>query len=155
MKTFSQIVGKRVENIDKKILLIENIPKLRRNSMEIRDFFTKRFPNVAIKRITFVYDIRKLAVLMKKLWTSIEAKKYCRFYQRKYGLRCEVRPYLLGNFRGLCGCCRCYPKVDGLEYYTQEQMDLQQKIDVEVQITTANPQRIAFVAFESEEMASE
>ena len=84
MAFFSRFVGKRNLNIDKKILLIENIPKRKRNSMEIREYFANHFPKVVIKRITFVYDIRRLAALMKKLWTSIEAKHYCRDYQRRY-----------------------------------------------------------------------
>ena len=61
----------------------------------------------------------------------------------------------MGNFRGLCGCCLCNPKVDGLEFYTKEQKTMENDIDMEVMITTATPQKIAFVVFETEEMASE
>ena len=155
MKSFSQIIGKRVKNIDKKILLIENIPKLKRNPKELKEFLLKKFPNVVIKQITFVYDINKLMSLKLSLWTSIEAKNFCRIYQQRYRQRCEVRPYSFGKARGLFGCCTCFPKVDGLEYYTLEKIELEEEINEELMRTISNPERMAFVVFENKTMAIE
>src|ERR1700761_9550905 len=117
MRNFSQFVGKKVQNIDTKILLIENIPKPKRTANDLKNFFNKKFPNCVITRITFVYDISKIMSLSLQLYTALEARKWCKHYQRRYDQRCEVRPYSLGNFRGVCCCCYCYPKVDGLHFY--------------------------------------
>ena len=155
MKSFGRLIGESVKNIDKKIVLIENIPKRKRNPILLKQFLLKKFPNVVIKRITFVYNVNKLTSLMLSLWTSIEAKNFCRLYHRKYEQRCEVRPYNLGNFCGVCGCCKWYPKVDGIEHYTMEKKELEESIEQEFIKTTSNPQRMAFVVFESKKMAYE
>ena len=154
MKNFNHLIGKSVKNIDKKILLIENIPKLKRNPKELKEFLLKKFPNVVIKRISFVFDVNNLMTLMLDLWTSIEAKNFCRIYHRMYGQRCEVRPYCMGKCC-FCGCGRCRPKVDGLKHYINEKKNLEKQIKEELIKTTANPERMAFVVFEDKTMATQ
>lgn len=133
--------------------MIENIPKSKRKATELRDFLEQKFPNVVIKQITFVYNVNYMVSLMMKLWTAIEAKKYCSEYKKKFGQRCEVRPYLLGNFLGLFGLCRCFPKVDGFRYYTKERKDLEEMIGIEAKKTIDSPTDKAFVVFETKAMA--
>ncbi|CAG2164302.1 unnamed protein product [Oppiella nova] len=155
MENYSMIISQRVINIDKKILIIENIPNSQRNPRSLTDFFKTKFPNTYIVRIVFVYDISKVLELMKSLLTTIEAKKYCAHYLQIYGQRCEVRPYTLGNLLGILGCCYHFPKVDGIEFYTKEKQELEDSINKELEICVSTPQRMAFVVFSDKSEAKE
>ncbi|CAG2118730.1 unnamed protein product, partial [Medioppia subpectinata] len=148
MESFSTIISSREINIDRKILMIENIPESKRDTQSVDDFLSKQFPNISVRRITFVYDIEEILSLMKKLLTTIEAKRYCLYYERTYGQKCEVRPYILGNILGFMGCCFWFPKVDALEFYTQEKVILEEDINKELDNTVSRPQRIVFIVFD-------
>ncbi|CAG2106542.1 unnamed protein product [Medioppia subpectinata] len=148
MESFSTIISSREINIDRKILMIENIPESKRDTQSVDDFLSKQFPNISVRRITFVYDIEEILSLMKKLLTTIEAKRYCLYYERTYGQKCEVRPYILGNILGFMGCCYWFPKVDALEFYTQEKVNLEEDINKELDNAVSRPQRIVFIVFD-------
>ncbi|XP_054157850.1 uncharacterized protein LOC128956190 [Oppia nitens] len=129
---FHNVVNTHTRDVDQKTLIIENITKSGRKSSQLFNYFKKRFPKVMIKRITFVYDIRKLDKLDYRLLTAIEAKQYCHRYWLEFGYRCEVRPYCLGKFGGVCLCCGCCPKLDGTLYYAEEKAELKNLIKKEV-----------------------
>ena len=135
--------------------MIENIPKQKRKATELKAFLEKKFPNVEIKRITFVYNVNYMISLFMKLWTAREAKKYCTDYRKQFRQRCEVRPYFLGNFLGVLGLCRCFPKVDGFLYYSKEKTDLEKMIKVEAKKTIMNPTDKAFVVLKNKTMAKQ
>ena len=152
---FSKVISVSKKRVDKKILLIERISKSKRNTKVLVDYFKRKFPKVVIKRITFIYNIRALESMKNSLLTAIEAKNYCFEYKNKYNERCEVRPYTLGRFGGIFGCCSCCPKIDGILFYAEEKVELEKEIKLEVKDLLSQPKGSAFVLFEKKQMAEE
>ena len=155
MRRFSELILKDEIFIDHRILFIKNVSKSKRNVKQLKDFLETKFPRVIVKQITFVCDITHLLNLMKKLWTAIEAKHHCRAYERRFGHRCEVRPYFFGHFLGFFCLCLCFPKVDGVTYYRKEKIELDRLAEKEKQEITDKPTDMAFLIFETESMATQ
>jgi hypothetical protein len=155
MSHFSNVIAVDTKRTDKKILLIEGIPESKRNTSALLEYFKKKFPTVVIKRINFVYDIRSLESKMKSLSNAIEAKNYCLEYEKIYNERCEVRPYCLGRFGGVLGCCSCCPKLEGIRFYAEEKLELEREIQFEVKEVLSKPMGSAFIMFEKNSMTDE
>jgi len=155
MYHFSKLITLDVQKVNRKTLMIENIPIGKRKTSFLIKYFKQKFPKVVINRITFVYDTRHLEYLKNQLLTSIEAKKFCFQYRLMYNQRCEVRPYCLGKFGGVFCCCGCCPKLDGVLYYAEEKAELTTEIKGEIKQVLAQPKGIAFVVFEKYSMAKE
>ena len=155
MSHFSKLNRADIQGIDRRILLIQNIPESKRKTSFLIDYFNKKFPNVIIKRITFVYDTRLLQSMKNAILTAIEAKKYCYQYRLIYQQRCEVRPYCCGRLSGFCCHCSCCPKLDGVLYYAEEKAELEAELIEEADRVLSNPIGSAFVVFQKTSMAKE
>lgn len=152
MSHFSKLILSEGLHIDRRVLLVQNIPQSKRKISFLLKYFEHKFPKCVIKRITFVYDIRQLNYLKNQLLNAIEAKKYCYQYRLIYEQRIEVRPYCCGRCGGLCCCCACCPKLDGVLYYAEEKAEFENEIEIEIKHVVTTPKALAFIEFENRAM---
>jgi Cytosolic domain of 10TM putative phosphate transporter len=155
MHHFSELIKADEDQVANRTLLIRRVPKNKRNKEDLVIFFNKIFPDVKVEGIQFVYDIRQLNYLEQHYKNAANAKLYCHDYFTDYNERCEVRPHFLGQFGGVCGCCLCCPKVDGIEFYTGRERELEKDIKNELNKTVLAPSGSTFVTFSTEKMALE
>jgi hypothetical protein len=117
------------------------------------NFFASEFPDIVIDGVQLVYNIKQLRALHAEHVNIVNAIGYCEEYLREYNEPCEIRPYFLGLFGGLCCCCRCCDKSDGLTYYREQEALIERDLEKEFKDTISNPVGAAFITFRSENMA--
>jgi len=139
---FSRIINADTNQYIKRTLLIENVPKKKRTSDALRQYFESVFPGILIDGIQFVYDTRNLKKLHMEYVNAIQAKNYCVQYleerNRHLCLRkCHIMP----------SCCPCCPRTDALEYYTNLKTKLEDQLVKEFYSTIGRPLGSVFVTF--------
>ncbi|XP_044256270.1 calcium permeable stress-gated cation channel 1 [Tribolium madens] len=124
-------------------VMITHISHAHRNTDDIKNYFTVRFPDTEIKDIQIAYRIKKLTILEKQRALTHEAKMYC-ILNNKPDLK--VQPY---------GCIICCPwkTQNALEYYTEEEARLTDLVVAERRKVLESPLGIAFITLNSEESA--
>lgn len=155
MHRFSKVIKLDEEQITRRTLLIRRIPRNKRNKELIAAYFRKSVPNCVIQGIQSIYDVRSLTPLTNELTNLVNARCYCIEYLELKGKRLKIRPSTFGEFGCLCGCCECCKKVDGIQYYSKAEDDLQQNINTEMEKAISHPTGGYFVTFQTERMAQE
>lgn len=155
MHRFSKVIKLDEEQITRRTLLIRRIPKNKRNKELLSAYFKKVIPNVVIEGIQSVYNVRKLTPLTNELTTLVNARCYCIEYLELKGKRLKIRPSAFGEFGCLCGCCESCKSVDGIQYYTKAEEELQQRITTEMSQAVSHPTGGFFITFQTERMAQE
>ncbi|RWS28245.1 CSC1-like protein 2 isoform X5 [Leptotrombidium deliense] len=150
---FSNTIDADNEDTCKRTLLIKGIPEAFRSKGKIIREIQKYLPDVNITALQFVYDSRKLKKLLINHDNVLDAKYFCEEYFFNFGVHFEGRPYVLGLFGGLFCCCYCCPKVDGINYYQNEQKQLEDEILEEYKHTLSDPKGLVFITLETEDMA--
>lgn len=154
MNYFSKILKTEDDLMSRTTLLFRRIPIPQETEMKqtLLDYFHQQFPQVTITGIQLIYDYRRLEELEQDYVNAMNAKQFCEHYNGKHHNPIDLRPYTLGRFACCCCCCN---KVDGLEYYTQEQEKINGKINKELEKMGRLPPGTAFVNFETEKMTME
>jgi len=154
MHRFSKVIHMDEEQITRRTLLIRRVPKDRRNKEALAAYFQRSIPNCVIEGIQSVYDVRGLMTLTNELTTLVNARCFCIEYLELKGKRLQLRPSTFGEFGCLCSCCckRC-KLIDGIQYYTQKEEELQESIRNEMQKAVSHPTGGFFITFETERMA--
>lgn len=150
---FSRSIKYENERIARRTLLIRRIPKAKAKKDVIISFLAEKFPDIVIDGVQLLYDIRKLRALYAEHVNVVNAIGYCDEYLREYNEPCEIRPYFLGLFGGLCCCCKCCGKSDGLTFYREEEIRTERALEKEFKDTISNPLGSAFITFKTEKMA--
>lgn len=125
-------------------LLITNISKNHRNTEDIKNYFTVRYPGIEVCDVKIAHRIKTLTNLETHREKAHEARMYCLSNLQKSEIK--VQPY------GCIACCRC-KTVNALEYYTKEEERLNDLVTAERTRALQSPLGIAFVTLNSEEMA--
>ncbi|KAJ8934851.1 hypothetical protein NQ314_013122 [Rhamnusium bicolor] len=125
-------------------LLITNISKIHRNTEDIKNYFTVRYPGIDVADVKIAHKIKTLTNLEKQREKAHEARMYCISNLQRNEIK--VQPY------GCIACCRC-KTVNALEYYTREEESLNELVASERSNALQSPLGIAFVTLNSEEMA--
>ncbi|KAJ8923776.1 hypothetical protein NQ315_010358 [Exocentrus adspersus] len=125
-------------------LLITNISKMHRNTEDIKNYFTVRYPGIEVCDVKIAHKVKTLTNLEKQREKAHEARMYCLSNIQKSDI--QVQPY------GCIACCRC-KTVNALEYYTREEERLNNLVTAERGRALQSPLGIAFVTLNSEEMA--
>lgn len=156
MHRFSKVIKLDEEQITRRTLLIRRIPKEKRDKELIATYFQEAIPNCVIEGIQSVYDVRSLVPLTNELTNLVNARCYCIEYLELKGERLQLRPTAFGEFGCSCCCCceRC-KKVDGLQFYTKKEEELQQLIKTEMNKAVSHPTGGFFITFQTERMAQE
>ncbi|RXG55260.1 CSC1-like protein 1 [Armadillidium vulgare] len=133
-------------------LMITRVPRRSCHKDTLLRHFQDAYPNVDVQDIQFAYDIKKLVELDKEREVVHTANIFCESYLKETGYRLEMRAYKCGV---ICGCCDIFgcPKVDAIEYYTQEEANLTSEVEDEKVKALQHPTGIAFVTFDSIENA--
>jgi len=150
---FSSIIKTDNEQVAKRTLFIRRIPKPKAVKDVLIRFIEANVPSAKVEGVQFVYDAKNLKTLHQNYINVVNAKYYCREYAEEYRERCEVRPYLLGHFGGLCCCCSCCPKIDGFRHYESREHELEKDLEKEYRNTISNPVGSVFMTFQNERMA--
>ena len=150
---FSRSIKSANERIARRTLFIRRIPKAKTKKDVIVNFFADKLPDVVIDGVQLVYNIRQLRALYAEHVNFVNAIGYCDEYLREYNEPCEIRPYFLGLFGGLCCCCKCCSKSDGLTYYREQEIITERALEKEFRETISNPVGCAFITFRTEKMA--
>lgn len=145
---FSRIVNADTNQYIKRTLLISNVPKKKRTSEALLQYFERIFPNISIDGIQFVYDTRRLKYLHTEYVSSIKAKNYCAKYLEERNKHIYLRTC------GVLQPCACCPnRIDALEYYTIEKTKLEDQLVKEFYLTIGKPLGSVFVTFQTSQMA--
>lgn len=150
---FARSIKAAKERVARRTIFIRRIPKAKANKDTLIDFFTAKFPDIVIDGVQLVYNIKQLRALYCDYVNVVNAIGYCDEYLREYREPCEIRPYFLGLFGGLCCCCRCCSKSDGLTYYREQALRTERELSKEFMETISNPVGSAFITFRTEKMA--
>ncbi|XP_047108351.1 calcium permeable stress-gated cation channel 1 [Schistocerca piceifrons] len=151
MRRFS--VTMRFEESDTAVsrtLMITNIPRKFCDSADIRRHFQEAHPDVEVDEVQLAYDITRVSALEKQREKAYQAKLYCENYLKTKNERLLMRPYACGS---ICCCDSCCPPVDALEYYTEEEANLREKVDTERNAALRRPVGVAFVTLASTDAA--
>ncbi|RZC37394.1 DUF221 and/or RSN1 TM domain containing protein [Asbolus verrucosus] len=124
-------------------IMITHISHNHRNTEDIKNYFTVRYPEIEIKDIQIAHRVKQLTRLEKQRELAHDAKMYC-VMNHKPDLK--VQPH---------GCITCCPwkTLNALTYYTEEELRLTDLVIAERRKVLENPLGIAFVTVNSEESA--
>ncbi|XP_025105358.1 CSC1-like protein 2 isoform X4 [Pomacea canaliculata] len=132
-------------------LMISNIPHNKCFAENIQLHFREAYPEMTVCDIQFAYNITELVSLDKQKKAAREARIYSEMQLHKTGKRPVIYPYTCGRF--CCSpCCGC-KEVDAINFYMDEEAELQRACDEEREIAHKTAIGIAFVTFESEMQA--
>lgn len=138
---FSRIINADTNQYIKRTLLIQNVPKRKRTSEALLQYFERIFPNISIDGIQFVYDTRRLKYLQTEYVSAIRAKNYCAKFLEERNQHIYLRTCGLVQPCCTCGC----PRTDALEYYTNEKMKIEDQLVKEFYLTIGKPLGSVFV----------
>jgi hypothetical protein len=153
MAHFSKSIKAENEQVAKRTLFIRRIPKNKTNKENLVNYLRQKFPDVVIEGVQLVYDIKKLRDLYTEHINTVNAIYYCQEYLDEFKEPCEVRPYFLGHFGGLCCCCRCCKKTDGLMHYREQEAQIERDLEKQFRETISSPIGSVFITFKTEKMA--
>ena len=153
MTHFSRSIKAENEQVARRTLFIRRIPKNKTNKEVLVNFLKQKFSDVVIEGVQLVYDIKKLRDLYTEHINTVNAIYYCQEYLDEFKEPCEIRPYFLGHFGGLCCCCRCCAKTDGLLYYREQEAQIERSLEKHFRETISNPIGSVFITFKTEKMA--
>lgn len=141
---FSRIINADTNQYIRRTLLINNVPKKKRTSEDLHNYFEGIFPNIKIDGIQFVYDTRRLRILQTQFDASVKAKKYCAEQNKQIYLRtCCLFP--------TCTCCPYKTKAS--DYYKRQIELLKVELVKEFFSKIGKPLGSVFVTFSDVHMA--
>ncbi|XP_046401066.1 calcium permeable stress-gated cation channel 1 isoform X1 [Ischnura elegans] len=141
------------DNNMSRTLMITNIPRAMCDKNDLQRHFREAYPEMEIHDIQLAFDITKVSAIDKEREKAYQAKQYCENHLRNTGVRLDMRPYACGN---ICFCCDMFgcPKVDAIDYYSEEEQKLRLTVDEERNYALRRPLGIAFVTMSSADEAS-
>lgn len=125
-------------------LMITHISHKNRNTEDIYNYFSVRYPNIEIKDVKIAYKIKKLMKVEKERMAVLEAKDYILHYNKP-----EMKFYP----HGYIICCSSKSE-NALDYYTKEEQRLTDLVTSERRKAIEEPLGIAFMTLSSEEAAN-
>lgn len=126
-------------------IVVFDIPEDCRSETAIRDRFELMVPG-QVAEVVLVRQCAAASKLQKKLDTAVTKRELAEYLKANKGVSPEFRP-------GFCGCCMCHkPKVDSLDYWTDEQARLQTEISGLGETATLTP--AAIVIFSNKRAAA-
>ncbi|KAK7073225.1 Transmembrane protein 63C [Halocaridina rubra] len=134
-------------------LMITHVPRRSCHKDTLLRHFQEAYPEVEVQDVQFAYNIRSLTAYDKEREVAQNARLYCEAYLKETNRRLEMRPYKCGV---VCGCCDIFgcPKVDAIEYYSEEEMRLSQVVENLKVKALQRPTGVAFVTFDTIENAT-
>lgn len=132
-----------VTGLTSRTIMITHISRNHRNTEDIRNYFSVRYPDLEIKDVQIAYKIKKLSKLERDRECAHEARVYC---MTNHKTDMKVQPM---------GCIVCCPwkTENAFEYYTKKEEELTERVVSERRNALEKPLGIAFVTLESEEAA--
>ncbi|UXI17429.1 hypothetical protein NH340_JMT03372 [Sarcoptes scabiei] len=147
MHNFSNGLKTDVDLMHRKTLLIRRLPVIEDPLDKLEQYFSEKFPRVAISGIQFISDMSKLDALEKNYSNASNALRFCEEWNSSNENRFTIRPH---NCNALNCCCN---QIDGYEFYRNEKQNFKDKIYSELRKIPSRTIRSAFITFETEEMA--
>jgi len=147
MRRFS--IGLKMRDTSLKItrtIAIENIPPLVCTLDQIKEHFRQAYPGFKIDDIQLVYDVSKLIALSRELENVIDAKKFSEAYEMRHKEELKMVP-VSGARCCRCFCFPCVNKVNCIEYFTEQEVILREKVKVQSEQALKSPLGMAFVTF--------
>lgn len=145
MKKFYDLIVEPIDEMDERTILIQNIPRDKRNCEMLKEFIERKFKGINVTRITFTYDVETLKNLCKQAVSIQSSLYYCEKYEEAYGQPLRVNP-------AYCNCC-CGQKVHAISYYSEQAKEYKVTIQNEVTRTLPNEKHAIFVQLRNEVMA--
>lgn len=152
MYRFSSSIRSQHEQFARRTLFIRRIPKSLVKRQHLMNWFAMQFPDVTIEGIQQVYEIKQLKVIHSQYLNLTNAVKYCEVYQEENHEPIKIRPYFLGHTFGICCCSQC-PQTNGLNYYREKALHVEQELENLFKNTVDNPVGSVFITFRTEKMA--
>ncbi|XP_029637641.1 CSC1-like protein 2 isoform X2 [Octopus sinensis] len=152
MQHFSHSLQFEEDDQVSKTLMISNIPKDKCFKSIVLQHFQESYEDISILDIQFAYDITKLVKLDSNRRRALEAKVNSENEYHKTGQRPTLRPYHCGQFCCCCNRCGCQ-NVDAIEYYTEDEMRLSNKVETEKVCAYQRPLGMAFLTLATDVMA--
>ncbi|CAH1103129.1 unnamed protein product [Psylliodes chrysocephalus] len=131
-------------HLSSRTLMITNISKQHRNTEDVKNYFTVRYPGIEVKDVKMAHSVKKLTLLEQQRERAHEARMYCLSNIQRSEIK--IQP------KGCIACCPC-KTVNALEYYTSQEEKLNHLVTMERQRALQSPLGICFVTLNSEEMA--
>ncbi|XP_067941710.1 calcium permeable stress-gated cation channel 1-like [Watersipora subatra] len=152
MRRFSATLDIENEEDSARTLMLAYIPKDKCFKNTITQHFKEAYPDAVVEDVQFSFNIQKLAELDENRRRAHEGKTTSEALLSKTGSRPKMVPYYFGRLCCCCQTCGCR-QVDALDYYTEEERRLEASIEREKVNAFQECTGIAFIIFESEEMA--
>ncbi|CAH1158437.1 unnamed protein product [Phyllotreta striolata] len=131
-------------HLSSRSLMVTNISKQHRNPVDIKNYFTVRYPGIEVKDVKMAHKVKKLTLLEQEREKVHEARMYCLSNIQRSEIK--IQP------KGCIACCPC-KTINALEYYTAQEEKLNHLVTVERRKALESPLGICFVTLNSEEMA--
>lgn len=125
-------------------VMVTHISHKNRNTEDIRNYFSMRFPTIEIKDVKIAYKIKKLMSVENDRVKVTEARNYIVSHNKG---DMKLHPY------GCVVCCSSQAK-NALQFYTDEEERLTNLVAQERRVALSSPLGIAFVTVDSEEAAN-
>ncbi|CAG2181509.1 unnamed protein product, partial [Oppiella nova] len=153
MNHFSKVIKSDEEHITRRTLLIRRIPKFKNTKEILVNYFQQSFPDCPITGIQVIYDFNELQALELEYQNVVNAKDYCQRHNSSAPKNMTIKPYCMGQLG--CCCCCCCQTVDGYEYYSERQEQINGDIKKELVNSFASPTGSVFITFQTEKQCME
>jgi len=109
--------------------------------------FQEAYPSYEIDDVQIAYFVSKLCSLNEKLETAQRAVAFCENYERRNGGKSLVmNPHSCGLLCAFCPCCTS-SNVNALEFYKEQEQNLQHKVESEKFQLPSKAIGVAFITF--------
>jgi len=151
MRRFS--IGLKMRDTSLKItrtIAIENIPPLVCTKELIKEHFEQieAYRNFKINDIQLVYDVSKLTALSQELENVVDSRKFSEAYELRHSEELTMVP-VSGARCCRCCCWPCVNQVNCIEYFTEKEVILREKVKQECEKALKSPLGMAFVTFQN------
>jgi len=150
MRRFS--IGIKMRDTGLKItrtIVIENIPPLVCNTGQIQDHLRQVYPDFPVHDIQLVYDVAKLMEVSRELSNVVDSRRFSEEYEEMHNKELTIVP-LAGARCCSCFCLPCVEKVTCIEYFTEKEAELRDKIKIQTEKALNGVKLgMAFVTFKS------
>ncbi|XP_034436682.1 CSC1-like protein 1 [Hippoglossus hippoglossus] len=141
-----QVKNRRKETT-RNTLMYCSVPKTAKEE-DVKAHFTEAYPTCEVTAVTLGYDVTELSNLDQKRIESGEKVSYYEHVLAKTG-NSRINPHVCSHL-----CCFCdFEEVDAIEFYTNIEQGLLQKMRNQLEKEPPRPLGMAFVTFKTNAMA--
>lgn len=152
MRRFSMKLHFEIIDSVSRTLMITDIPRRYCEITSLEQHFKECYAEYVVQSINLAYDINKVSKLEQERIASYQARLYCDERLKSAGKKLHVYPHMCAYICSFCGISNPHV-IDAIDYYTEKEEVLKNKIEQAKAAALTQPLGIAFVTMDSIEAA--